>query len=130
MKLNPLLVAASLAYAIPGAVLTFAPDIALQEIGVTAPPLTLWMAELLGGALLALAMLNWIQRFSIIGGLFGRPLLMTNLLALSVCFFSSVRHWRGHQGLAPMIVSLFAAILLLAFGRLFFVAPQQKVDAS
>jgi hypothetical protein len=75
-----LLLASSAAVHFAAAIgLLFAPEEILAWAG--APPSTLDSAllQLLGSASLGFAMLDWMQRHSIVGGLFGRPVVVANL---------------------------------------------------
>ena len=88
------------------------------------------MAQLLGAALFALAQLNWLQRFTRVGGIFGRPTLVPNVAFTTVAFFASVRSWRS----APDRLELAVAAGLLAFlGVLFmmrlFARPKPETPA-
>ena len=124
MKLNPLVLLVALVYGFVGIVLTFAPDEILARAGATPAPVVVWLGQLLGAALLGLAFLNWLQRYAVVGGILGRPLLLTNLTFLMVSFFASVHQWR-----AAGASSLFAAasvllgLLAAAFGLRLFRAP-------
>jgi hypothetical protein len=117
MTLNRLVLAASLAYGLPGLALTFGPDEVLRSAGGSATPLDLWLVQLLGAALLGLAVLNWVQRYALVGGIYGRPLLLANLIFSTVGFFASARTWSVHGGRLVPIVSVMLGLLLLGFGR-------------
>ena len=78
---------------------------------------------LLGGTLVAIALMNWFQRHTMIGGIYGRPLLLANTLVLTNAFFSTLRMWRTshHPGYAA--VAAVTGALLAAFARKFFASP-------
>ncbi len=123
MPVNRLLVATSVVYAVVGLALLFAGDDIVGRASTGVPPIALWMAGLLGGAVVSLALLNWIQRHTMIGGIYGRPLLFTNLLFLSNCTFSALRLWRAHGDVVYGVTCVVSAILFAAFGRLLFTNP-------
>jgi hypothetical protein len=58
-----------------GLALTFAP----QEILGTTNPLQTIAAQLLGAATCGFALLNWMSKGTVMGGIYGRPLAMGNL---------------------------------------------------
>jgi hypothetical protein len=124
MPVNRLLIAAAVAYGIPGVVLLFGADEVLRSAdGGASSPMALWLLGLLGGTLLAISLLNWIQRHTMIGGIYGRPLLIANVLVLANAFFSSLRMWRTTHDMMYAAVALVTGVLLLAFGRRLFVTP-------
>lgn len=116
MKINPLLVFAALALAIPGLALTFAPAELLAMTGEAAGPAEHWLAQLLGAALLGLAMMNWMQRYAVVGGELGRPVLVANLLFATAAFFPSIRIWRQIGGALPLGAAIVCGALAVAFG--------------
>ena len=124
MKLNLLVVITAVVYAIPGLVFAFAPDEVLLRLGVVAaPPLLHWLLELLGGALLGLAIMNAMQRYAMVGGVYGRPLLVANLSVLSVGGMSSLRLWGQSGDQRVLVAAVISCALLAAYGRLLFKSP-------
>lgn len=131
MKVNPILVAAALVYAIPGLALTFASGETLGAIGLPPALLADWLGQILGGALLGLAFLCWFQRHTRIAGIFGRPLLMTNLLFTTVTFFATLRTWR--QAESPLLLGVtiaFGALAALFGSRLFTPASPPEAGCA
>lgn len=78
MRSNLLLTLSSLAYGAAGATLLFAPAETLALIDPAATRLTAVMMSAYGAALFGFAMLNWMSRYSTIGGIYGRPLVVAN----------------------------------------------------
>ena len=127
---NPLLVAVSVVYAACGLTLLFAADEVMASLAPGTPPFALWITGLLGGALSAFALLNWVQRHTMMGGIYGRPLLFANLLLLSNVTFSSLRMWRTQHAPVYAISGAVGAAFLVAFGRLLFRNPAALQDDS
>lgn len=120
MKLNSLLVAAAAVYGVAGMALTFAPAESLAALRAPAPAIVVWMAQLLGAAILGLALLNYVHRYSMVGGIFGRPILLANLGFLSLSFFATLSSWRRDGGAVYLTACIVLGILFAAFGvRLF-----------
>jgi uncharacterized membrane protein YidH (DUF202 family) len=81
MKTNPLLAGAAALDAALGIALTFAPgEIAAWAGMPNDSTVGTWLLQAVGAAFLALAWLNWIQRHQKIRGIYGRPVLLPNLL--------------------------------------------------
>ncbi|MCC7054555.1 MAG: hypothetical protein IT355_14895 [Gemmatimonadaceae bacterium] len=123
MPVNRLLVAAALALGAPGLVLLFGADELLTRGGPTPSGLATWLVGLLGGTLVALALMNWFQRHTMIGGIYGRPLLLANTLVFTNAFFSSLRAWRTGRAPVYAAVAVVAGLLMVAFARKFFSTP-------
>jgi hypothetical protein len=123
MQLNLLLVIAALIYGVAGLSLIFAPSEVLVALHAPAPPASVWSMQLLGAALLGLAAGNHVQRFAIVGGIFGRPVLLTNLHFLTVSFLVSLRAWRHNDDSVYLVVVLVLGALLAAFAVRLFTRP-------
>lgn len=123
MKLNPLLLIAAGTYSLAGLGLTFAPSELLAYLGCPPHPAAIWLGQLFGAALLALASLNWLQRYASVGGVLGRPVLLTNLVFVLVSFFATLGVWRHEGGFAFLAVSAALGLLTLAFGLRLFRSP-------
>lgn len=131
MKLNPLLVTAALAYAVIGMALTFAPAESLAAVQAPTPEVSVWLAQLLGAAILGLTALNYVHRYSVVGGILGRPILLANLVFLSGAFFASVSSWRDAGGTVYLAASIVLGLLFAAFGvRLFTRIGSPKVTSD
>jgi hypothetical protein len=64
--------------AIVGLALLFAGDDLLPRLIPTFPSGAAWFGQLLAAALLALAVLNWFNRSTLQGGIYGRPVVAAN----------------------------------------------------
>ena len=61
-----------------GLALLFAPDALLPRLVPRFPPAALWLGQLLGAAAIALAALDWLSRSLLLGGIYGRSVVMPN----------------------------------------------------
>ncbi|MEO6325411.1 MAG: hypothetical protein ABIT01_00405 [Thermoanaerobaculia bacterium] len=123
MKINPLLAASALVYALAGITLTFAPQEVTSALGGAATAIGSWFAQLLGASLLGLGSMNWVQRYATVGGVLGRPVLLMNLLFLIVAFFASVDAARHHTAPGALAAAVVLGALLIPFGYRFFAKP-------
>ena len=57
------------------------------------------------------------------GGIYGRPLLIGNLMLLSNITFSALRMWRTDNRMLYAVTCAVAALLLMLFGRSLFRNP-------
>ncbi|OKS89200.1 hypothetical protein RG47T_4682 [Mucilaginibacter polytrichastri] len=83
-------------FAIIGIFLTFAPDYVMTLLGISPNKGIELILQLLGAAYYAFAMLNWMAKGSIIGGIYNKPIALANLthffiggMALSKAAFSN-----------------------------------------
>ena len=124
MSSKLLLSIAAFLLGLPGVFLLFAPDLALTSLGGTAMPVAELFTQLAGGLAVALGINNWMARGAAIGGIYGRPLLITDLCAFVTAGLGLLKAPSGMPGNAGLIT--LGVLLLLcgsAFGRLLFKQP-------
>ena len=63
---------------IGGLALLFASNVILPRLIPTFPAAGAWLGQLLGAAWIGVAGLNWISKGVLIGGIYGRPVIMAN----------------------------------------------------
>lgn len=80
MNTRILLISSAAFLAVLGLVLTFAP----AEVLTTDDPRTIVVGQLLGADLCGAAFLNWMSRGAPMGGIYGRPLAIGNLVHFTV----------------------------------------------
>lgn len=123
MPINRLLVLSAVVYAVAGLPLLFAADVILRPVDAGITPAGVWMAGMMGGALVAFALLNWFNRHQMMGGIYGRPLLIANLMLLTNVTFPALRMWRTDPRPSFAIITVVAGVLLVLFGRRLFRNP-------
>lgn len=121
MSSKLLLSIAAFILGLPGIFLLFAPDLALASIGGNPLPDAQLFTQLAGGLAFALGINNWMARGAVIGGIYGRPLLMTDLCAFFIMGLGLLKA-PGELGSQPIVIAAGVLYLLcgLAFGRLLF----------
>ncbi len=129
-KANPLLTASAAVYFVSSVGAIFAGDELLKMAGAAGTPLELALLQLLGAAVFSLAMLNWMNRFSLTGGIFGRPLVVTNFANSAISALMLVHLARRGVASTELWIALgFYALLALAFGARLFL-PGKRGSAS
>jgi hypothetical protein len=107
-----------------GITLLFAPDVVLPALASGFPPTAVWIGQLLGAAWIGVAALNWLQRGAVLGGIYGRPVVLANLALYFISALSLLRVLLG--GEAPRAVWLAlapAAGLAAVYGALLLRGP-------
>ena len=80
-----LLMTSSAAFlAVLGVGFTFLPQELLAHVGAQPEWIPVLLIQLLGALCLGVASLNWMSRASLIGGIYGRPVSMTNFFTFAV----------------------------------------------
>lgn len=107
-----------------GIALLFASDMVLPGLVSGYPKTGLWLGQLLGAAWLSVAALNWWNRSTILGGIYGRPLVAANMalyLSSGLVLFRATGRPGASVALWPL--AAVATILTLAYGLLLFRGP-------
>ncbi|MGH7657486.1 MAG: hypothetical protein ACREL6_04565 [Gemmatimonadales bacterium] len=110
-----------------GVCLLFVPDVLLSTLVPGYPLNAAWPGQLLGAAWLGVSALNWLNRSTVLGGIYGRPVVMTNL---TLYFISSIVVIKA-AGQTPSPAALwFAAVpailLAVAYGWLLYRGPFER----
>lgn len=114
----------ALVLAIAGVALLFASDMILPCVISGFPAAAAWLGQLLAAAWLGVAFLNWTQRASVLGGIYGRPVVLANFALYVISALSLVRVVHGNAAsvwLWPALVV--SALLALAYGALLLRGP-------
>lgn len=107
-----------------GAALLFAPDALLPALVPGFPPAAAWLGQLLGAAWLGVAALNWSQRAALLGGIYGRPVVLANLALFFISALSLLRALlrdAAPAALWSLLVPL--AVLAAVYGALLLRGP-------
>jgi hypothetical protein len=122
---SPLLVAAAILYFAAALPLLFAPEELLGWLGGAGSAIDPVLLQVLSAALFGFALLDWMSRYTKIGGIYGRPLVLANFAHAAVAVLSLARvALRGSP--SPVLwagLALYAG-LAVAFGARLFVAPR------
>lgn len=110
--------------AILGLGTTFLPQELLVHAGTEPVPVAVLLVQLLGALYLGLAMLNWMSRGFIAGGIYGRPVTLANLVSFGVGAIALAKVAMSHR--FPLDITIMAAVYVafaLWFARLLFTQP-------
>lgn len=126
-----LMTASAVLMGLAGIALTFAPELLVGLLGVEASPATLLLGQVLGAVYFALAMLNWMLKDSVIGGIYNRPALVTNLSHFVIAGLTLLRFVADGQAATFLwAVAALYALFGIGFGVLMFRHPAQKTAAQ
>jgi hypothetical protein len=124
MQTNLLMVLSAAFMALSGLVFTFLPQETLVYWQIEPLRLLVLMLQLAGGLYLGFAMVNWMGRDSLIGGIYGRPVAMGNFLHFLVGALALIKAAIAGWGGTPIIAgAIIYTVFAVWFGFVVFVHP-------
>ncbi|HEV7667383.1 MAG TPA: hypothetical protein VGS22_02585 [Thermoanaerobaculia bacterium] len=121
---NPLLLGSAVLYFAAALPLLFAPDELLAYAGVAPSILDAALLQVIGSAIFGFSMLNWMNRFGVIGGIYGRPVVTANFAHAGTAALLLGHIARRVPFSIPLVAVVVAyGVLAVAFGTRLFTAP-------
>ena len=131
MNTKLLMSGSAIVLGVAGILLSFLPNEILEYTGAGSVSTFSVILQLLGAAYLGFAMLNWMARGNLIGGIYSRPIAIGNLMHFIVGGLALLKTANSSQGNTIFWV---AAVLYLMFAMLFaivtFTHPLQQKQAA
>ena len=78
-----------------------------------------WIGQVLGAAWLGMAALNWLSRGSVLGGIYGRPIVMAN----AVMYFITTTVLLRAPFAGALVAAVVPGIFAVLYGSLLFRGP-------
>lgn len=100
---------------------TFAPHELLRLLNVPATGFAPLLMQLLAATLFGFAMVNWLARGSLIGGIYNRPLAVGNVAHFTVGALALVKASMAGQG--NVLVTIVYVVFAIAFGFVMMRSP-------
>ena len=123
MRTSLLSRASALVLLIGGVALLFAADDILPRLSPGFPGTAGWVGQLLGAAWLAIAALNWLNKGARLGGIYGRPVVLTNAVVYFVSATVLVKIVSGPALTPVVIVTVVCALFAGLYAWLLFRGP-------
>ena len=110
-----------------GITFTFIPDEIISSLSVTPNPISTLSIQLLGALYLGFAMLNWMAKGSLIGGIYNRPLAIGNFMHFVVGALALIKIITKIHTHSEMVISLTVAysVFAILFGYVFRTNPSR-----
>jgi hypothetical protein len=110
-----------------GIVLTFAPSEVVHAAGGSQAPLLILIAQACGALYLGFAILNWMAKDNLIGGIYSRPVALGNFLHFFAIAMALVKSFSvlPHSAGIVTLVAVFC-VLAAAFAIVLFRHPTSK----
>jgi hypothetical protein len=119
---------ASMAFLLLGGLtLLFAADEILPRLIPGFPAGGAWLGQFLAAAWIALGLLNWFNQQTLLGGIYGRPVVMTNAVFYFIAATSLVKiAARGELSSAAWVVAVLMTLFAIAYVWLLFRGPLER----
>lgn len=125
LKGSPLITRTSaVLLAFGGIALLFMPDSILPVLAPGIPDTATWPGQLVGAGWLAIAALNWLNKRTLIGGIYGRPLVLANLILYFISTMVLLRALRD-AATAPALwwLAVPVVVMTVVYGVVLFKGP-------
>jgi hypothetical protein len=110
-----------------GLALLFAADAILPRLIPAFPAAGVWLGQVLAATWLAIATLNWLSRSVLLGGIYGRPVVLTNAVLYFITAMVLLKIvTRGDAPAALWFVVVLTVLLGAAYGWLLFRGPLER----
>jgi hypothetical protein len=107
--------------AVTGLALSFAPAEIVAYLGSAPNPALSVLLQVAGAAFLGFAILNWMARESVIGGIYNRPLALGNFLHFGAGAIAAGKSaFAGHTHELVVVLGVVYALLACGFGFVIF----------
>ena len=118
------MIASSLLLGLLGLGATFAPDAVLIHVRAPLSPPLVVIVQLLGALYLGFAMLNWMARGNVMGGIYSRPVAIGNLVHFLIAALALVKLLPRHADLWPLwATTVIYAAFAVGFAAVVFGSP-------
>jgi len=123
MKTRLLMSLSAIFLAVLGLLTSYLPDKVLSQHGTIPDNATLLLIQMMGALYLGFAILNWMARGIMIGGIYARPLALGNFLHFGMVGMMLTREAIEHRVLPLTISALVFSIFAIWFGIVAFTHP-------
>jgi hypothetical protein len=120
-----LMASSALGLCVAGIAASFLPREILAEVGVAPVPPVPVLVQLLGALLLGFAVLNWLGKEMLVGGVYGRPIVVGNLGHFVIGTLTLLRAAVGGDSLALWAATGVYAGFAIWFGLVLFTPPSK-----
>jgi len=127
MNTKFLMLTSALLMGIAGILFTFLPQEILSLSGNSADYLNVLLLQVLGALYLAFAILNWMAKANIIGGIYSKPVALGNFTHFFIVAITLIKHVFIQQSVIMLwITALIYSVYAIAFAIVAFGNPIKK----
>lgn len=131
MNTKVLMISSSMLMAVCGILFQFVPHEVLNIFNVGSNGIVPLLVQMIGAMYLGFAMMNWMAKSVLIGGIYARPLAMGNLLHFTIGALALLKFAFSVPTLLNIwIAAIIYSILAILFGIVLFTHPQRSNVAT
>jgi len=125
MNTKSLMTLSAMILALIGISLIFLPNEILDYLELSVSETLQLLMQIIGSLYFALAILNWMSKGSLIGGIYGRPIAMANLTHFVIAGFALIKGILANPSLSYVIwsIAIIYSIFAIFFGIVAFRHP-------
>ena len=121
------MISSSIVMGLTGVAASFFPEEILNNIGLTANELSLLFVQITGALYLGFAVMNWMAKTVLIGGIYSRPLCMGNFMHFTIAALALIKAAMNNSNLKYVwVATIVYAIFAVLFGIILFTNPRKK----
>ena len=132
MNTKSLMTLSAMIYALIGISLIFLPKEILDYLELSVSDTLELLMQIIGSLYFAFAMLNWMSKGSLIGGIYGRPIATANLTHFVIAGLALIKGILSNPSLSCIIwsIAIIYSIFAILFGIVAFKHPvsENKID--
>lgn len=130
MNTKYLMTASAILLGLPAIVTSFMPDEILKQLGQTPTLMLVIILQLTGALYFGFALMNWMAKSSLIGGIYARPLAMGNFAHFTISAIALIKAvFNGSvSSMYMLILTVLYLLFAIAFGFVLFKSPKQHTD--
>jgi len=123
--------ASAIALGMLGLSCLFAPDFVLGQFESAAAGTAMLIVQVTGSLYLGFAILNWMWRGNLIGGIYARPVVIGNLLHFAVAALTMIKVvWRSSEIQIVLWLAIFYSVLSVGFAIVLFRHPLRSAAGN
>ena len=127
MNTKILMISSCILLGISGVILTFIPDETISILSISPNPISTLLLQLLGALYLGFAILNWMAKGALIGGIYNKPIAIGNFMHFGVGALALSKIISKIQVHSEFVISLTIvyAIFAILFAYVFRTNPSK-----
>ena len=124
MNTKYLMIASSIAMGLAGLSATFLPKEILTYVGLNSTVLPTLIIQVTGALYLGFALMNWMAKTVLIGGIYSKPLCIGNFLHFTIAALALIKAAFHHPDVNAILIAAIAySIFAILFGYILFTSP-------
>lgn len=124
MNTKYLMISSAVFMGLLGLLASFLPKEILNSVGVDSTILPTLLIQITGALYLGFALMNWMAKTALIGGIYSRPLCIGNFLHFTVAGLALIKGAFHHAGLNYILIAAIVySLFVILFGVVLFTSP-------